>query len=695
MDTSASRPKGGSRLFWVGLAVVLMLALLPRLFYPSSRFMLWYDRSVRFWDALGAGEFADTYQQYHPGVTTMWIAGFGLRLYMVVRGWSSDKLLHPPSALSGPQGGPAQVGTAALGFSIALCIVLVYVVLDRMTNRRVAFCAGCFLALDPFYITHSKMIHVDALLASFMLISALFLVNYIRKGNWTHLVVSGIFAGLAFLTKSPSLFLIPYAVFVIISGRLAASDAAWDLSDARAWGRQLWRISRSLIIWMLVAVCIFFLLWPAMWVEPWKTVSKIARNAYHHMETPHPTATFFTGRITNQLGLSYYLANIVWKTTLVTLPAICAAGLLLVLQRPNKEAGLPARYMLVYAIGFLFLMTLSAKKWARYILPTFVALDVVAAWGLAQITNIVGKHDRLQKWSRLPVAMVTIALVGQAILVLRCHPYYGTHHNLLVGGSPVARHILHLGDEGEGLDLAANFLNQRPGAERLTVGVQDVNDLMFKSNFVGSVESITHPDIDYKVYFIHNTQRNKGVYRWEEIQKAYDEAGELVWSASFDGVPYVWISRAYPHDPQAFAVDHPSNVKLGDHIYLWGYWLSSSDLSANDTLTVTLLWQSTKRLSEDYHVFVHLQDADGALVVQHDSIPLYGERPTWSWQEDEVLQDAHALFIEDSMLDGNYTLSVGMYDYPSGARLPATDLAGNHLIENRVILQEIRITSLN
>jgi hypothetical protein len=216
---------------------------------------------------------------------------------------------------------------------------------------------------------------------------------------------------------------------------------------------------------------------------------------------------------------------------------------------------------------------------------------------------------------------------------------------------------------------------------------------MFKSNFVGSVEPITHPDVDYKVYFIHHTQRNKGVYRWEEIQKAYGETDEPIWSASLDGVPYVWISRAYPHDPRAFEADHPLDVKLGDHIHLWGYWLSSNHLSANDTLTVTLLWQSTKSLSADYHVFVHLQDAAGALVTQHDSVPLHGERPTWSWQEGEVLQDKHELFIEDGMLDGNYTLSVGMYDYPSGVRLPTTDLAGGRLTENRVILQEIRISS--
>ena len=76
------RGKGRSYVLWCGLVVVFLLALFPRLFYPASRYDLWYNRSVRFWDALLMGDLSGTYQQYHPGVTTMWIAGFGLRMYM-------------------------------------------------------------------------------------------------------------------------------------------------------------------------------------------------------------------------------------------------------------------------------------------------------------------------------------------------------------------------------------------------------------------------------------------------------------------------------------------------------------------------------------------------------------------------------------------------------------------------------------
>jgi hypothetical protein len=684
--------EGKSRRFVAGLIVVFLLALLPRLFYPSSRYMLWYDRSVHFWDALLAGNFRDTYQQYHPGVTTMWIAGLGLRLYSEAQGWSSDVLLQPPSGMSGPQGGPAQAGTAALSVSIAACIVLAYVFLAHVTGWSVAFCAGCLLALDPFLITHSKMIHVDALLASFMLVSVLLLIAYLQNERWTYLFGSGASAGLAFLTKSPGLFLIPYAASALTLSSLVA-DHSSDLSGVLLRGKQLWTISRGLMIWFLTALCVFFLLWPAMWTGPLNMLSKIVTSIQHHMTTPHSGVNFFAGRVTERLGLLYYIASLAWKTTVVTLPAMCVAVLLLMRRRSGKEIGFPVRYVLGYAVGFLLLMALGAKKWSRYILPTFVALDVVAAWGLVQAANIIGKRRWLRERGWVPTAVIVLALATQAVSVLRHHPYYGTHHNLLLGGSRVARRVLHLGDQGEGLDLAARFLNRRPDAERLTAGVQDMENLMFRSNFVGRVESMGHPDVDYRVFSVHYAQRNEGVYRWTEVKEAYDQTNELVWSVSFDGVPYVWVSRAYPHDPQAFEIDHPLNVALGDSIRLLGYSLSSSELTSSDTLTVTLFWQSTRELPASYHVFVHLQDEDGTLVAQHDGAPLYGERPTWSWQAAEVLQDEHRLPTDDSLPGGEYTLSVGMYDYPSGTRLPVVETGGHRLPDDRIVLQEVEVAS--
>jgi hypothetical protein len=133
------------------------------------------------------------------------------------------------------------------------------------------------------------------------------------------------------------------------------------------------------------------------------------------------------------------------------------------------------------------------------------------------------------------------------------------------------------------------------------------------------------------------------------------------------------------------------DVRLGDHIRLRGYRLSADTLSAGEPLTVTLFFQSDSRLVEDNHVFVHLLDEDGQLAAQHDGVPVHGERPTWSWWDGEVIQDEHTVPIDASLPNGTYVLSVGMYDYATGVRLPTFAPTGEGLSGGRVELESIKI----
>ena len=72
--------------------LVFALAFFPRAVYPVSRAWRWYMRSIRFGDAVLAGSWTGSYQQYHPGVTTMWLSGIGLKLYAWQRGHAVDQL---------------------------------------------------------------------------------------------------------------------------------------------------------------------------------------------------------------------------------------------------------------------------------------------------------------------------------------------------------------------------------------------------------------------------------------------------------------------------------------------------------------------------------------------------------------------------------------------------------------------------
>lgn len=137
-----------------------------------------------------------------------------------------------------------------------------------------------------------------------------------------------------------------------------------------------------------------------------------------------------------------------------------------------------------------------------------------------------------------------------------------------------------------------------------------------------------------------------------------------------------------PKEPQQRMDYH-----FGSAIRLIGYDVEvTSDGAGSETenqasepaasVTVTLYWQSDARPENDWVVFVHLLDADGQLVAQHDGSPREGEYPTWAWQPGERVSDTHTLFLPPDLAAGTYHLQIGLYLPGAGTRAPISDSAG-------------------
>ncbi len=86
------------------------------------------------------------------------------------------------------------------------------------------------------------------------------------------------------------------------------------------------------------------------------------------------------------------------------------------------------------------------------------------------------------------------------------------------------------------------------------------------------------------------------------------------------------------------------------------------------TLVVTLTWQATEPVTDDYTIFVHLLALDGAKVAQHDTRPCDGACPTDTWQPGAIIADRHTLDLGEGAPPGPYRLAVGLYLLDSGER---------------------------
>jgi hypothetical protein len=673
---------------WLIPALMFVLAFLPRAVYPVSRGWLWYLRSIRFWDALLAGDWARTYQRYHPGVTTMWVSGLALKLFAWGRGLTSDQLLGVTPATIGTFDAAVAMGVLSLAFVVALCVAWGYVLIRRITDARTALVGSFFMALDPFLIAFSKQIHLNALLTAFMIMSALFLFNHLVHKKRSDLVWSGVFAGLSLLTKLPALFLVPFTVLAL---------AVYRLKESASLRSAIWELRFDfvkLLIWGGVAIAVFVLLWPAMWVEPLDVLQWLGEWAFVHVETAAENPTFFNNQILEDPGLAFYLATIGWKTTLVTLPMACLALCFLAFRPRQAGRNWFAWLLLAYAAFYTLQMGLAGQKQQSYMLPTFAALDLLAGFGLVQGARAIGRirgrpgRPRGNRAPWLATALIALALSAQAAVTLSRHPYYGTHHNALLGGSKVAQHILPLQDQGEGLDLAAKFMNTLPRAQYSGAWMLSRSVLTFQKKYVGLTTTVPDPRATYRVYYINHVMRRLHESEWLEAWEA-DRQTTPLWSVAFDGVPYVWVYGAPPEEPAAGGPQYTVDYRLGDHIRLTGYRLSSERLSPGDTLTVVLFWQSDGQVKENYTVFCHLLSASSELVAQHDGRPVLGIRPVPSWRAGEVMLDSHPVALSADLAPGEYELSVGMYDLETLQRAPAYDGAGERLPDDRIVLHSL------
>jgi hypothetical protein len=92
-------------------------------------------------------------------------------------------------------------------------------------------------------------------------------------------------------------------------------------------------------------------------------------------------------------------------------------------------------------------------------------------------------------------------------------------------------------------------------------------------------------------------------------------------------------------------------------------------------VALTLLWQPTSPIPENYTAFVHFLDHNSVLIAQHDGVPLFGTRPTSSWQPNEQLLDQHELIFPARGEGEHGRVLIGLYHSDTLERLGVIDLA--------------------
>ncbi len=131
------------------------------------------------------------------------------------------------------------------------------------------------------------------------------------------------------------------------------------------------------------------------------------------------------------------------------------------------------------------------------------------------------------------------------------------------------------------------------------------------------------------------------------------------------------------------------NVVLEDRIELLGFEAADA-LTTRDAAEVALYWETEEALGEDYVAFVHLVNAEGQLIANHDGVPVGGAYPTSRWQPGVVVRDVHEISL-NGVAPGTYWLQAGMYRWPSLEHLQVESGQAVGETEEAVVLQPLEI----
>ena len=525
----------------------------------------WLDHSTVFMAAVEMGAFSETLVTFHPGVITMWLAA--LRTFFTEPDISVQGLALARWFIS-----------VALLIGIGVAAVLLY----RLLGRWVAVIGAAFLSFSPLFLAQSRRVHTDALASTFVLLTVLSLLLYCGAPQKRHyLIGTGIAFGLACLAKSNSLILLLWLpiCFALFRNR----EETWRQFFLRGFGAGLCFLSCTLLT--------VFALWPLFWNPTFlmfgvcllgvtvfasrelqkgahqrlilylssvvvvgvvsgymvRSVWRVFGGVAWAITTPHNVEHFFLGQVLYDPGWLFYPLVLCIETTPLTLPL--AFGAFLILWRKRHQEGYARKFRIAFALVavvllFTLCLSLTSKKFSRYLLPAFPIIEILAAlgffeflkWGYSYIDSRFGTGANTKKLTFSIVTILCLFLI-QIMPVLRLHPYYGTYYNLYFKLTDI-RKIITVG-AGAGYDLAAKYLNGKPNAQELRVQTFPQSGQFFYQYFIGQstwsdASEVTIPD--YEVVHLREFQAG-----W--VPQTGTLNGELEHVIPLNGIDYVWIYR--------------------------------------------------------------------------------------------------------------------------------------------------------
>lgn len=582
----------------LSLIGLLLLVALPRLTALNQYLIV--DEADRwrwaedFVYALSRGDLAGTLVgDGYPGIVpvwaeTIWILLEAARrsvaagqwigepgLYLILHEWERPAFLYQQ-----------RLPLVLLNIMLALGIIGA---VWRLFGRRIGLVSALLIALDPFYLSDSRVNRAEAVITGLLTLSILALIFYYRQPRWRYVIISGILGGLSFLTKIQALTILPAVALIglfIYASRASEEGKAYSLLSV------FFSLFKFGLLWAGAAGLTWFLLWPAMWVISLETLTLVYDYTTRKVGA-EGVNLFFMGQTYADADPGFIFYPFVF---LMRVTPLALLGLFLypTSRAFTRKAGL---IFIIYVLVYSLAMTAGSHKQDRYLMPIFLSIDILAGIGLVSLGEWLKK--RFESSPTLPTphfvslpltpylgwVLVGGLLIVQLATILPHHPYYYSYFNPLLGGGATAVRTMRIG-WGEGMDQVGAYLAAKPGSRNLVVASRFTHNMLgFKGEQISLLPDGRWTQADYVVLYIQQVQR-----RQEPSPGFIDyfQARTPEKIVTIAGIDYAWI---YPI-PITTPADPQVSVFPGQAALLGYSWEAGQSGELVSQPSLRLLWEN-------------------------------------------------------------------------------------------------------
>lgn len=578
-----------------------------------------------------------------------------------------------------------------------LTVALTYRVFGRLYNWRIGFISAGLLAVSFWGIFTSRvgLRAVTLPLVALLVIAGLHYLYRTRPATQSRWIVSaftGFTLGLSIYTYTSSFALfVAFTVYVIFLALFK-----------RDIFRKTWRelILVGLLAGLIALPMIYIRLDDPQGQNRVSTITRPLNDALNGQPQELIDNAF------NLAGMFYFTGDPEWRYN--------------VADRPVFDT----------IVGLLVYVGLAVMLWKIRKQPLNIFILTMAFVGLVPSLFTVSAPSFLRSILMMPVAMLFIALVLDlftnkrlvwtlGVLTISVTAISDGYAYFVDWQQNAEVHTIYRDD----IEQLAEFLRQQPTNTKALISTENVNldpkilpyyqppdDTQI--TFFDGQTNIVLSDIDNTLLFISPqsaitpphadwlTSENGTV----QLEPVLNQDGEIAYNVyKLDNIDTtlrerltdVQTSPIYHYDTIPYGrgdvsewaepLDYP--VNFGGLIELVGVELPRKEIaSQRDGVNIQLyLRPLVDDVDLPLNVFVHMSRRSGEVHAQRDLLGV----PTVQWQKDSIIIQDNFVIAGDSQT-GNYMITMGIYNFVTGERIPIIDTSGN-TIADQVIVDRIRV----